>query len=101
MRVGGRGSFSEELPEVGIVGEGPDACELELEQRKMRLVEVDAIDLRRLRGELGTTDVQLQELESILTALEKLAPREEAEPEKIVERAREKEVAKRRLAALS
>jgi (1->4)-alpha-D-glucan 1-alpha-D-glucosylmutase len=57
-------------------------------------------ELDRLRGELGTSDVHLQELESILTSLGKLAPREEAEPDKIQERAREKEVAKRRLAAL-
>jgi (1->4)-alpha-D-glucan 1-alpha-D-glucosylmutase len=40
------------------------------------------------------------ELESICTSLEKLAPRSETDPGKVAERAREKEVAKRRLAVL-
>jgi (1->4)-alpha-D-glucan 1-alpha-D-glucosylmutase len=53
-----------------------------------------------LRAELGADDVHLQELESIITALEKLAPRDEISPEPMAERAREKEVAKRRLAVL-
>jgi (1->4)-alpha-D-glucan 1-alpha-D-glucosylmutase len=53
-----------------------------------------------LRDELGVGDVNVQELESILTALEKLAPRDEVSPDAVAERAREKEVAKRRLAAL-
>src|SRR5581483_3714693 len=44
--------------------------------------------------------VNIKELLSIITALEKLAPRSETDPEKVAERAREKEVAKRRLAAL-
>ncbi len=57
-------------------------------------------ELDRLRAELGVNDVNMQELESILTSLGKLAPREEPEPDKVQERAREKEVAKRRLAAL-
>ncbi|HEX8951491.1 MAG TPA: malto-oligosyltrehalose synthase, partial [Polyangia bacterium] len=56
--------------------------------------------LDALRAELGAGDVNVQELESILTALEKLAPRDEVSPDAVVERAREKEVAKRRLAAL-
>jgi (1->4)-alpha-D-glucan 1-alpha-D-glucosylmutase len=56
--------------------------------------------LEQLQHQLGRDDVQLQELQSIITALEKLAPRDELDPEKIAERAREKEVAKRRLAAL-
>ena len=56
--------------------------------------------LEALRAELGAGDVTLQELESILTALEKLAPRAEVSPDTVAERAREKEVAKRRLAAL-
>jgi (1->4)-alpha-D-glucan 1-alpha-D-glucosylmutase len=56
--------------------------------------------LEELRAELGAGDEKLQELESIITALDKLAPRDEVEPDKIAERAREKEVAKRRLAAL-
>jgi (1->4)-alpha-D-glucan 1-alpha-D-glucosylmutase len=57
-------------------------------------------ELDTLRAELDPSDVSLQELESIITALEKLAPRDEVEPDKVAERAREKEVAKRRLAAL-
>jgi len=53
-----------------------------------------------LRAELGEHDLHLQELLSIVTALEKLAPRHEVDAAKVAERAREKEVAKRRLAAL-
>ena len=56
--------------------------------------------LEQLRAQLGADDVQLQELESIITALDKLAPRDEVSPDAVAERAREKEVAKRRLAAL-
>jgi (1->4)-alpha-D-glucan 1-alpha-D-glucosylmutase len=56
--------------------------------------------LDELLAELGAGDVHVQELESILTALEKLAPRDEVSPDLVAERAREKEVAKRRLAAL-
>ncbi|MDB4966363.1 MAG: malto-oligosyltrehalose synthase [Myxococcales bacterium] len=56
--------------------------------------------LDSLRAELGAADVNLQELESIITALEKLAPRDEVSPEAVAERAREKEVAKRRLHSL-
>ncbi|WP_242395408.1 malto-oligosyltrehalose synthase [Anaeromyxobacter oryzisoli] len=56
--------------------------------------------LDALREELGPTDPGVQEIESIATALEKLAPRTETAPEAVAERAREKEVAKRRLAAL-
>jgi (1->4)-alpha-D-glucan 1-alpha-D-glucosylmutase len=53
-----------------------------------------------LKADLGEQDLGLQELLSIVTALEKLAPRHEVDREKVAERAREKEVAKRRLAAL-
>jgi (1->4)-alpha-D-glucan 1-alpha-D-glucosylmutase len=56
--------------------------------------------LEQLQAELGPDDVQLQELQSIITALEKLAPRDELDADKVAERAREKEVAKRRLAVL-
>jgi (1->4)-alpha-D-glucan 1-alpha-D-glucosylmutase len=56
--------------------------------------------LEALRERLGAADPALQELESICTALEKLSPRTETSPEAVAERAREKEVAKRRLAAL-
>jgi (1->4)-alpha-D-glucan 1-alpha-D-glucosylmutase len=57
-------------------------------------------DIEALGAELGDADVHGQELLSIITALEKLAPRHEPDPAAVVERAREKEVAKRRLAAL-
>ncbi len=56
--------------------------------------------LEALRERLGAEDVHLQELESICTSLEKLAPRTETRPEAVADRAREKEVAKRRLAAV-
>jgi (1->4)-alpha-D-glucan 1-alpha-D-glucosylmutase len=56
--------------------------------------------LDELKQRLGESDVHLQELQSICTALDKLAPRSEVDTEKVAERAREKEVAKRRLAAL-
>ncbi|HET7824596.1 MAG TPA: alpha-amylase family glycosyl hydrolase [Anaeromyxobacter sp.] len=53
-----------------------------------------------LRAELGAGEVHYQELESISASLEKLAPRTDTSPEAVADRAREKEVAKRRLAAL-
>ncbi|HEY6100805.1 MAG TPA: malto-oligosyltrehalose synthase, partial [Anaeromyxobacter sp.] len=56
--------------------------------------------LAELRAELGACDVHHQELESICASLEKLAPRTDTSPEAVADRAREKEVAKRRLAAL-
>jgi (1->4)-alpha-D-glucan 1-alpha-D-glucosylmutase len=56
--------------------------------------------LELLKRDAGPADVHVQELESICTALEKLAPRVDASPESVAERAREKEVAKRRLASL-
>jgi (1->4)-alpha-D-glucan 1-alpha-D-glucosylmutase len=56
--------------------------------------------LPELAERLGATDAGVQELESICTALEKLAPRTETAPAARQERAREKEVAKRRLGAL-
>jgi (1->4)-alpha-D-glucan 1-alpha-D-glucosylmutase len=56
--------------------------------------------LGELRAELGPEEPGVWELESICTALEKLAPRAETDPEKVAERAREKEVAKRRLHVL-
>jgi (1->4)-alpha-D-glucan 1-alpha-D-glucosylmutase len=56
--------------------------------------------LSELRGELGAGDVHYQELESICASLEKLAPRTDTSLEAVSDRAREKEVAKRRLAAL-
>jgi (1->4)-alpha-D-glucan 1-alpha-D-glucosylmutase len=56
--------------------------------------------LAELRAELGAGDVHVQELESICASLEKLAPRTDTSREAVADRAREKEVAKRRLAAL-
>jgi (1->4)-alpha-D-glucan 1-alpha-D-glucosylmutase len=56
--------------------------------------------LNDLQRRLGPEDPDVWELESICTSLEKLAPRSETDPAKVEERAREKEVAKRRLHAL-
>lgn len=56
--------------------------------------------LGRLHEVLGKEDPHLQELQSILTALGYLPGRGELTPEKREERNREKEVIKRRLAAL-
>ncbi len=56
--------------------------------------------LEELRTRLGPDEPSVWELESICTSLEKLAPRSETDPAKVAERAREKEVAKRRLHAL-
>lgn len=49
---------------------------------------------------LGKDDAHLLELQSILTAIGHLPPRTEAEPEKLEERRREKEIVKRRIASL-
>lgn len=59
-----------------------------------------AYPLPELAGQLGEEHPAVQELRSILTALGYLPPREERSPEKVVERNREKEIIKRRLAAL-
>jgi (1->4)-alpha-D-glucan 1-alpha-D-glucosylmutase len=56
--------------------------------------------LQAMREQLGTSHDQVLELESILTAISYLPPRNETDPEKIRERQREKEIVKRRLAAL-
>jgi (1->4)-alpha-D-glucan 1-alpha-D-glucosylmutase len=56
--------------------------------------------LDALRAALGPDDPHFQELESICVSLEKLAPRTDTSADAIADRAREKEVAKRRLAAL-
>src|SRR5581483_4679413 len=53
FRIAGRVGCAEELPEIRIVGKGTQARELQLEERKMRLVEIDRINLRRLSGEIG------------------------------------------------
>ena len=54
----------------------------------------------RLSESLGKDDPHLLELQSILTAIGHLPPRTETDPEKLEERRREKEVIKRRVAAL-
>ncbi len=56
--------------------------------------------LDELKAHLGASDPEVWELESICTALDKIPPRTETSPAAVEEIAREKEVAKRRLAAL-
>jgi (1->4)-alpha-D-glucan 1-alpha-D-glucosylmutase len=56
--------------------------------------------LPELLDRLGEDDPDAAELLSIITALEKMPPRHQVAPGTVAERAREKEVAKRRLAAL-
>jgi (1->4)-alpha-D-glucan 1-alpha-D-glucosylmutase len=53
-----------------------------------------------LTHDLGDEHPDLIELLSIITSLERLPPREEQDPERLAERQREKEVAKRRLGEL-
>jgi (1->4)-alpha-D-glucan 1-alpha-D-glucosylmutase len=57
--------------------------------------------LDALAAALGSEHEHLLELRSILTAISYLPPRDETSPEKIAERNREKEIIKRRLAALA
>jgi (1->4)-alpha-D-glucan 1-alpha-D-glucosylmutase len=56
--------------------------------------------LETLRARLGAQHEEVWELESILTALRHLPPRTETAADRIRERRREKEIIKRRLAAL-
>jgi (1->4)-alpha-D-glucan 1-alpha-D-glucosylmutase len=56
--------------------------------------------LQRISGVLDESNADRMELESIITAIEHLPERNETDPERIRERMREKEVIKRRLAAL-
>ncbi|MGE0128427.1 MAG: malto-oligosyltrehalose synthase [Blastocatellales bacterium] len=56
--------------------------------------------LDKVKDRLDETHPHRLELESIITALSHLPPRTETDPEKVRERMREKEVVKRRLAAL-
>jgi (1->4)-alpha-D-glucan 1-alpha-D-glucosylmutase len=56
--------------------------------------------LDRLVETLGKDNESLQELQSILTAISYLPGRTESDPEKLEERNREKEIIKRRIAAL-
>jgi (1->4)-alpha-D-glucan 1-alpha-D-glucosylmutase len=53
-----------------------------------------------LKNKLDENNPHRLELESIITALSYLPPRTETDPEKVRERLREKEIAKRRLSAL-
>ncbi|HWQ34707.1 MAG TPA: malto-oligosyltrehalose synthase [Blastocatellia bacterium] len=57
--------------------------------------------LARVSAQLAEDNPHCLELESIITALSHLPPRTETDPEKIRERRREKEIIKRRLAALT
>lgn len=56
--------------------------------------------LSDLESRVGAENLDLQELLSIITALENLPPRATTAPAKVVERHREKEIVKRRLAAV-
>src|SRR5215475_2548431 len=56
--------------------------------------------LDQLAETLGKDNEALQELQSILTAISYLPPGTEGDPEKLEERKREKEIIKRRIAAL-
>lgn len=56
--------------------------------------------LAELEQSLGTEHAAFLEYQSILTALNHLPPREETRPDKVIERQREKEIIKRRLARL-
>ena len=62
--------------------------------------QVLSLALEGLTERLGADDLAVQELQSILTALGYLPPRTETDPNRLAERAREKEVVKRRLNAL-
>jgi (1->4)-alpha-D-glucan 1-alpha-D-glucosylmutase len=59
------------------------------------------LPLEPLATALGPEHPHVQELRSILTALSYLPPRTELPPEKVEERTREKEIIKRRIAALA
>jgi (1->4)-alpha-D-glucan 1-alpha-D-glucosylmutase len=72
---------------------------LPLAPRTWALVLEPAVEALRTR--LGESHEQVLELESILTALSHLAPNSEEDPAKIRERQREKEVIRKRLAALT
>jgi (1->4)-alpha-D-glucan 1-alpha-D-glucosylmutase len=84
----GHGSFS-----VSVY----DKC-LPLAPRSWALILMPAAE--RLKQRLGENHEQVLELESILTALSHLPPPDEKDPEKLRERRREKEIVRKRLAAL-
>jgi (1->4)-alpha-D-glucan 1-alpha-D-glucosylmutase len=54
----------------------------------------------QLKEQLGAQDAAVQEIESIITALDHLPPPDTTDAERVAERNREKEVTKRRIAAL-
>jgi len=56
--------------------------------------------LEELEKELASEREQFEELQSIITAIEHLPQRTESDPAKMIERRREKEIVKRRLASL-
>ena len=72
---------------------------LPITPRTYPLILGDGLDA--LAGRLGPEDAGLQELRSILTAVEHLPGRTETDARRIEERVREKEIVKRRLLALS
>jgi (1->4)-alpha-D-glucan 1-alpha-D-glucosylmutase len=74
--------------------------ELRLPLAPRTYIQILHAPLDTLTETLEADDVDLQEYQSILTALGYLPPRSELDPEKLVERNREKEVIKRRIGAL-
>ncbi|MEO7909496.1 MAG: malto-oligosyltrehalose synthase [Roseiflexaceae bacterium] len=64
-------------------------------------VDILRLPLEQLIETLGSEHEQVLEYQSIMTGLEHLPPRTETERTKVVERGREKEILKRRLAALT
>jgi len=64
-------------------------------------VDILRLPLDQLIETLGSEHEQVLEYQSIMTGLEHLPPRTETERAKVVERGREKEILKRRLAALA
>ncbi len=71
---------------------------LPVEPQSYAVILADALD--NLRATLEEGDAHVQELQSILTALSYLPPTTETDAERMAERNREKEVIKRRIAAL-
>ncbi len=59
------------------------------------------LDLEALTHKMGAEHPDIQELLSIITALEHLPPQSEKNQEKVLERRREKEIIKKRISALS
>src|SRR5262249_29409087 len=64
-------------------------------------VDILGVPLQRLIATLGDEHEYVLEYQSIMTGLEHLPPRTETERAKVIERGREKEILKRRLAALA